>query len=189
MGRIIFDLNNGSTLGTMVPTVGAFAFLPPTLTGHGLYIIFNRQTNNRYIGKSSNLPNRFQKRLEAVGELGFSVYQLSRINVFWGRVTLFNTPPPGGVAAARSAPAGGYSGGASLWGSIDGTNIELERLLIRFIMTQFLGGYVTNNTWAAIGATYANPTANPITVRLNYGAVGAYAPGHQTSVWGVGQAW
>jgi len=189
MGHVNFNLVNAATLGTLVPPVGAFAFMPPGLAGAGLYIIFNSNTNNRYVGKSSNLTTRFQPRMESVGELGFSTAQLNQIISYWGTVSVGNTPALGGIPVLLGVPAGGYAGGVSLWGNIDGVNVEMERLLIRFIMTQFVGGFVTNNQWAAIGATYTNPTPNPITVRLNYGAAGNFAAGNPAAVWGVGQAW
>ncbi|HQU83520.1 MAG TPA: hypothetical protein PKY59_10360 [Pyrinomonadaceae bacterium] len=192
MGRITYNLNNGATLQSLVPTVGGVAALPPGLAGPGLYIIFNNHTNNRYVGKSSAVEGRFQPRMESVCELGFSVAQLNQILVFWGTVSIANTPPPGvGIVVMAPAPVAGYSGapGNRLYGNIDGQNIELERLLIRFILNQFHPATITNNTWGAAAATYTNPTANPITVTLNWGAAGPFAPGTHQVVWGAGQAW
>jgi hypothetical protein len=74
---------------------------------------------------------------------------------------------------------------------VDGNLVNLERLLIRFVITQLgAGGTVSNNAMAV--APYPNPTPNPITVRLTWGAMGGlFAPGFQQAVWNVGvmNAW
>lgn len=189
MGFITYNLNNASLLGGMVPIPGGVAALPVGLAGAGIYMIANANTNNRYVGKSGNLTTRFNKRLESVCEMGFSTAQLNQISVYWGTITSANTPGIGIMPFHIGVPAGGYSGGAALNAVVDGVAVECERLFVRFVMTQFVGGFVTNNHWAAIGATYTNPTPNPITVTFNWGAGGYYAAGNHTAVWGVGAAW
>ncbi len=191
MGFIMFNLVNAATLGTLVPVVGGVAALPAGLAGPGMYIIYNSNTNNRYVGKAADFGARFQPRMEAVGELGFSVPQLDQIIAYWGSVDVQQTatamnPAPAFITVtpfAYTVP--------NVTAALDGQNIQLERLLVRFIMTQGWGGFVTNNIWAAPGATYTNPTGNPILVRVNYGAVPGTAAGHRVSLWnpGAGGAW
>lgn len=188
MSVVNFNLNNGATLAGMAPPAlpgGLFgnATLPMGLAGAGMYLIVNTKTNNRYVGISTDLAQRFNTRMATVTELGFSTAQMNRIAVYWGTVQVQNTPtlaipaPPMTAVAAYGAP---------LNFMIDGVNVQLERLLIRFVLTQLgAGGTVSNNMMAAI--PYTNPTANAITVTLNWGAGGVHFPaGFHTAVWATG---
>ena len=166
------------------PAGGGFgaAALPAGLANQGMYIIFNNSTNNRYAGISTNLASRFNTRMAVVTELGFSQAVMNQIAVFWGGATTTNTALPAPAPAPAPVPVPAY--GAPLTRPIDGQAVNLERLLIRFLLTQFVGGTVSNNMMA-FGA-YANPTANNVTVTLNWGAVGGIPAGNHTAVWPAG---
>ncbi len=180
MSIIRFNLNNAASLAGMAPPAlagGAFgpAVLPPGMVGAGMYIIVNTHTNNRYVGISTNLPNRFATRMATVTEAGFSVAQMNQIGVFWGAAQFQNTAGFGGVMAPPVMTVLAYA--APLQFAVDGVAVNFERLLIRFVLTQLgAGGTVSNNMMAF--APYANPTPNPITVRLDWGGgFGAFAAG------------
>ncbi|NTW00256.1 MAG: hypothetical protein HGA19_03005 [Oscillochloris sp.] len=182
---------NAALMGVMVPPAlpgGIFgpAVLPVGLAGPGIYIIVNQNTNNRYVGISTNLAIRFNPRMEVVTELGFSIPDMNNIEVYWGTVTTQNTPGFGGALLPPIIPVGAY--GAPLNVPIDGVGVQLERLLIRFVLTQLgAGGTVSNNMLAF--APYINPTGNPVTVNFAWGGGVLFLPGAAASIWPVGGAW
>jgi hypothetical protein len=189
MGDIRFNLTNASTLAGMAPPAlpgGAFgpAALPAGLVGAGMYIIVNTATNNRYMGIAGNLANRFQTRMETVTECGFSVAQMGQLGVFWGTANYRNTPVGGIMAPWTPVPA--YVAPLNI--PVDHVNVNFERLLIRFVLTQLgAGGTVSNNMMAT--TPYVNPTPNAITVTLNWGGFALFAPGIHTAIWAPGAAW
>jgi hypothetical protein len=194
MADVIFDLIHSSHLGGMAPPTlvgGGFgiAAVPVGMGAAGTYIIVNTITNNRYVGIANNIATRFNDRLPTVTEMGFATGEMNRIGVTWGATQCRNTPTflvpvPPWVPAVPNPPAAFDT-------VIDGVNVKLERLLIRFVLTQLGGGgTVSNNMLAA--APYQNPTANAITVRLNWGTMGGiFAAGFHQAVWnvGLGNAW
>lgn len=195
MGAIHYNLGNSSHLGGMAPAPvpgGGFgaAALPPGMAGMaGTYIIVNTTTNNRYIGIANDIGVRFNTRLATITEMGFAPAQMAAIGVTWGQTSCQNTPtvfvpaPPWVVAVP--APPAAYTA------MIDGSPVNLERLLIRFIITQLgAGGTVSNNAMAV--APYVNPTPNAITVRLTWGGMGGlFVPNFLQAVWNPGamNAW
>jgi hypothetical protein len=193
MGAIVYNLNNAATLAGMAPPTlpgGAFgpATLPPALAGAGagIYMIVNTNTNNRYIGISTNLPGRFNTRMATVTECGFATPQMNQIEVFWGTVSYQNSPGYNGIPAHMMTPLAAY--GAPLQANIDGQAVNFERLLIRFALTQLgAGGTVSNNAMAF--PTYANPTGAPIQVTLNWGASPTFAAGTHQATWPAGGNW
>ena len=195
MGYVHYNMINSSNcVGMAPPPIPGGGFGPAVLPGGmaiaGAYIIVNTTTNNRYIGISNNIHTRFNTRLATVTEMGFAgVPTLQAIGVTWGQVHVRNTlpAPPGGFGwpvpgSAIAAPAPP----AAFTAMIDGALVNLEQLLIRFVITQLgAGGTVSNNAMAA--APYANPTGNPVTVRLTWGGMGGlFAPGFHQANWGVG---
>ncbi len=161
------------------------AALPGGMAMPGTYIIVNTTTNNRYIGIAGNIANRFNTRLATVTEMGFDAMTMVRIGITWGLTTCQNTPvfgvPPPWMPAVPAPPA-------AFTALIDGAMVNLEQLLIRFVITQLgAGGTVSNNAMAAV--PYINPTPNPITVHLTWGAMGGlFVAGNQITVWGLGPA-
>lgn len=203
MGYIFYALNNSANCAGMAPPAlpgGAFglAALPAGMAMAGTYIIVNTATNNRYIGIAANIHNRFQTRLATVTEMGFSPAVLANIGVTWGIAHCRNTlpalpappvppPPPLLQPVAGSFPVAPVAG-APYTAVIDGAVINLEHLLIRFVMSQLGGGGTVSNNLMV--APYANPTANPITVSLQWGAMGGlFAANTMQAVWGPGVAW
>lgn len=195
MAAIHFNLANSAHLGGMAPPAapgGGFgnAALPPGMAGvAGTYIIVNTTTNNRYVGIANDIGARFNTRLATVTEMGFPTAGMASVGATWGQTACQNTPTafipaPPWVAAVPAPPAAYVA-------MVDGNLVNLERLLIRFVITQLgAGGTVSNNAMAV--APYPNPTPNPITVRLTWGAMGGlFAPGFQQAVWNVGvmNAW
>ncbi len=204
MGQIHYNLINSANLDGMAPVPaqgGGFgnAALPAGMNMHGTYIIVNTLTNNRYIGIAGNIANRFNTRLATVTEMGFGAATMGAIGVTWGQTGCQNTPPPIAVppiAVPPAVPAPPWvlavpAPPAAFIAFIDGHVVNLEQLLIRFVITQLgAGGTVSNNAMAF--APYANPTNDPITVRLDWGAMGGlFAAGFHVAVWGVGMgaAW
>lgn len=193
MGYVHFNLVNSANCAGMAPPPvagGGFgnAALPPGMNMAGTYIIVNTGTNNRYIGIANNIGARFATRLATVTEMGFGTPTMQAIGITWGATGVRNTAPPvvgggfpvAGWVAAVPAPPAAFNV------AIDGVQVNLERLLIRFVITQLgAGGTVSNNAMAA--GPYANPTGNPIAVRLSWGGMGGlFAPGQLNAVWGVG---
>jgi hypothetical protein len=162
------------------------AGIPPRMAGPGIYIIVNTDTNNRYVGIAADVARRFREdRLPTVVEMGYSTEQMSKIGVTWGTVRIKNTPTalvPGPIWVNVIPGAGAFDT------QIDGVNVKLERLLIRFCMTQFgAGGSVSNNV--LIRAPYENPTRNVIDVSVEYGSMGGLFDAKTVNKnWGVGVA-
>jgi hypothetical protein len=191
MSQVVYNLMNASTLQCMVPPMapggGAYgnASLPLGLAGQGMYIIVNTITNNRYAGISTDLAQRFNTRMATVTEMGFSEQQMNDIWLFWGAAATQNTPgylgnnnPPFVIVQDYSAP---------LNVNIDGVAINLEKLLIRFLLLHLgAGGTVSNNLLA--WGPYVNPTAADMTVTLNWPA-GYFNTTTSSAVWHSGQAW
>jgi hypothetical protein len=184
MSSIVYNLLTGATLNGMAPAdMGGGNFsnanLPAGLVGAGMYLIINTETNNRYIGISTNLAKRFGTRMATVTEAGFSAAQMQRIGVYWGTVTRQDTGNP--VWSAL----GSYD--APCEGLVDGVTVNFERLLIRFVLTQLgVGGTVSNNMMAS--TQYRNSSPNPVTVTLNWGN-GIYGAGTQSAVWRPNASW
>ncbi len=190
MSNIHFDLTNSANLQGMAPAPipgGGFAnaVLPNGMAMAGSYIIVNTNSNNRYIGISGNIANRFNTRLATVTEMGFAVATMANIGVIWGNTHCRDSAPGSPWQIAIPAPPAAYEF------QIDNVLVNLERLLIRFVITQLgVGGTVSNNAMAA--NPYTNPTQSPINVQLSWGNMGGlFNPGQQNAVWGIGQnnAW
>lgn len=172
----------------------------------GLYVIRNQPSNNRYIGKSQNLANRFDSRMLTVNEFGLTQGNLAGIDAFYGPVTCYNTPAAAAAAAPLLPPLpvpGGIAWGAAGAGlgaahaqeipanvcpapnyaahlvvvMIDGQPVNVEYLLIRFFM-QAYGGTVTNGQGFA---NFTNASPNPIHVMVEWanGINTPLAAGHQ----------
>lgn len=160
------------------------AVLPQNMNFAGTYIIVNTNSNNRYIGISGDIANRFRTRLATVTEMGFTQVEMGNIGVTWGQTAYRNTNQANANwNVVNPAPPAAYSV------IIDGANVNLEYLLIGFVITQLgAGGTVSNNVMAA--APYINPTQNPIDVLLTWGDMGGlFRADEHLSVWGVGDAW
>jgi hypothetical protein len=191
MSQVVYNLMNCSTLRCMVPpkTSGSGAYgnasLPLGLAGQGMYIIVNTDTNNRYAGISSDLTQRFNTRLATVTEMGFSEEQMEQIWLFWGAAATQNTPGYLGNNNPQFVMVTDYS--APLVGNVDGVGINLEKLLIRFLLLHLgAGGTVSNNLLA--WGPYVNPTAADMRVTLNWPA-GFFNTTTSSAVWHSGQAW
>lgn len=74
MGYINFDLTNTRSLHTLAsPGAGIAGNIPPGMPAtSGLYMILNQANDNRYIGKSGNLADRFNGRMLTIDEFGLS---------------------------------------------------------------------------------------------------------------------
>ncbi|HQT75626.1 MAG: hypothetical protein B7Z80_13110 [Rhodospirillales bacterium 20-64-7] len=183
MADIRFNLTSAADLDCMVaqPTINGgwmAGNLPPGMLGSGMYLIWNRLTNNRYAGVSGNLQNRFQKRYETITECGFPTNAMREIVVFWGG------------AQSRDTPA--YNNQNPAWVQvqnhtnhvIDNISIDPERILIAFIMRHFTGGTVTNNVKVGL---YGDPgLQNNIMVTLNWGASNTIQAGSHNATWAPG---
>lgn len=198
MGYVFFDLTQSGNCAGMAPAPiagGGFgnAHLPPGMVGPATYIIVNTNTNNRYIGISSNIANRFNTRMATITEMGFANNEMALIGVTWGATQVRNTLPAV-VGGGWPAPGMGWlpaipAPPAPFTVMIDGFLVNLEQLLIRYVITQLgAGGTVSNNVMAAV--PYVNPTPNPITVRLDWGAMnGLFVAGSHQSIWPAGVGW
>jgi hypothetical protein len=170
VGAVFYNLGNAASLTGMAPTPllgGLFtnATLPAGLNGAGIYMIWNGTPgiDNRYVGISTNLNQRFRSRMSVVTELGFDAAQMDDIVVFWGTVATQGSAPGSAITAVAN-----YA--APFRVQIDGAWINLERLLIRYFLTQFPHGQsVSNNALSTVA--YANPTMNPIAVQVQWGGI------------------
>lgn len=205
MGYINFDLTNCGILSTLAsPGAGIAGTLPGGMpaTG-GLYLIVNEQNQNRYIGKSGDLVDRFNGRMLTINEFGFAPGDLLGIDAFWGEVSVYNTPviAPGAFAgplvplvngfriarnALGAAPIvpNAFVGAAQLnpnyaahvvTTTIDGALINVEALLIRFWRQCGVGGTITNLNYMG---PFTNPTGNELIVQVEWGACGAIPAAH-----------
>ena len=188
MSDVEYRLTNSGLCDVMVPNVGVPAQYPAGINGQaaGLYIIYNQQTLTRYVGNSHNIQQRFQQRLAAVGELGLSVAVMAQIAVFWGQAWIRNTPIQGGQQP-QFVQVQNY--GQQCIGVLDGVNVNLENLLVRFILTQaWQGEFVSNNHFGQ--APYVNQTPNPVNVTLQWGGAAVNWQNQQlTHIWQQGAAW
>ncbi|KAA0680882.1 hypothetical protein DS837_23465 [Azospirillum brasilense] len=196
MFHIIYNLINSANCSGMAPEPadgGGFtnATLPDGMAMPGFYIIVNTLTNNRYIGISGNIRERFKTRLATVTEMGFNAAVMRAIGVTWGRVQALDSDrdqvlelPTGPVWNPINHGAVIPPGDDSTFKlTLDGVDINLERLLIRFVLIQLgAGGTVSNNQMAA--TPYVNPTQNTIRVWLGWdGMGGLFDPGWQRADW------
>ena len=215
MGYVYYRLNNAANLQGMAPPAlvgGAFgnAALPAGMAGvAGMYIIINSHgvVENRYIGISSNIGNRFNTRMATVTEMGIDAVTLGNIHVVWGTVKISER------SARRRPPAwplvpqiGGGNVQIPTWGTagwtvaapaagpfvrmIDGGVVNLEHLLIRFVMTQMgAGGTVSNNMLMAPFIRPAFPGVTPLIVMFESAAFGNYNAFAGAEVLNPGGAW
>lgn len=203
MGFVNFDITNCASLHTMAsPGVGQAGQLPAGMPqAGGLYIIYNANNNNRYIGKAGNLTERFAGRMAVVNELGLSQNDLQGIHVFWGGVSVYNSPQnvqpfaphaqlQNGFREARNAhgpapampnqflgnlaAAPNYAA-AYVTTNIDGLLINLEALFIRFLRQMGVGGTITNGQH--IGP-FENNTQNELIIQAEWGQTGPVPAAH-----------
>lgn len=205
MGYIYYNLTNAGTLQNMAPVAlmgGGFgvAALPPGMAGvAGMYIIINSHgaMENRYVGISQDIGHRFSSRMSVVTELGFSNAVMGQINVVWGTVKIRNHPH--GLPLAQAPNNALLYGGGNVtfpnWGApgwttavpggggaftriVDGNTINLEKLLIRFVMMRLgAGGTVSNNM---LMTPFDHPNglgafgAHPLVVKFHSAPFGNY---------------
>ena len=202
MGYILYDLRESGNCRDMAPAALAdgnfsLAALPAGMDMAGIYIIVNTKTNNRYVGISSNIKNRFNTRLATVTEMGFNNLEMQRIGVTWGSVAVRDSlPTPTYYPNDKKWPIPGSTvvwppDTGSFVATIDGQSINLEKLLIRFVLQKLgAGGTVSNNAMAF--QRYDNPTNDIIRVGVAWGDMGGlFEPGFVEAEWypGLGNGW
>lgn len=141
---IVFNLPYSSSLGCMVPAGTKSAQLPDSMADEpGYYIILNDnyKIQNRYTGTSTKMASRFNQRLQVVAELGISRAFMASIFAIWGDTQ------------AEVSDQGLLK-------------LNLEYLLIRFVMVVFFPHTVSNST---LTEPYINPTSRDIIVTLKWG--------------------
>jgi hypothetical protein len=221
VGYIYYQLNNGASLAGMAPPAlagGAFgvAVLPAGMAGvAGIYIIINCQAgaHNRYVGISTNIGNRFSTRMSVVTELGIPAAAMANIHAVWGTVkvrndplpvgtptglTQNNMPPPAQIpfptwAAAGWTVAAPPPGGGPFTAMVDGNNINLEHLLIRFVMMRMGAGGTTSNNLMAGPVTHPVGAPGmggiPLRVKFHSAAFGPYAAFTRADTLNPGFVW
>jgi hypothetical protein len=218
MGYVYYRLNFSSHLQGMAPPAligGGFgaAALPGGMAGvAGMYIIINCNgpVENRYVGISSNIGNRFNTRMATVTEMGISAATLANIHVVWGTVKIRNHPgalAPAPTVATQLVGGGGFTnfyhwggpgwtlalpgaGGGPFVRMIDGAPVNLEHLLIRFVMTQLgAGGTVSNNLLMAPFLNGFGPGATPLHVKFYSAPFGPYGGFTRAAILAGGGAW
>jgi len=192
MGAIHFNLNNGGdnfiTMAYTPPVVvgagviaaaavpgalpAAMTAIPPNNPRSLTYMIVNTNTNNRYVGISVDIINRFNSRLRTVGEFDLQGPQLQDICAIWGTVEVADTPAAGGALVWRNVPPTKLAGGQTdLSDLIDGMLFDLEAVFIRYVMEELgAGGSVSNtdpgqlmnNSGHNIDITFTWPACNTI---------------------------
>jgi hypothetical protein len=107
MAYINFDLTDCGSLQTLASLgAGIPGTLPVGMNAvAGLYLIYNYGNDNRYIGKASNLQNRFNGRMLTVNEFGLAQADINDIGVFWGDANTYSTPAPVGFPPVATPAA------------------------------------------------------------------------------------
>lgn len=191
MPEVNFDLQHFSTLGGMVPEElanGQFgqAQLPANMNGAHVYIILNINDipHNRYIGISSDIEQRFNTRLATVVEMGFSQTIMDNIGVWWGTAWYRDNPQQQWVPIAPQPQQ-------PLTHQINGHTVNLEQLLIRFVMTKLQPQDHNTVSNTLLNSPYTNLTGVPIQVTLSCVAAPQFQlPVHnQPENWAVNQVW
>lgn len=192
MARVIYQLLDGGDLGGMAPAPlpgGGFGYaaLPQGMpNAPRIYMIYNIATENRYVGIAGDLVNRFTSRMAAVTELGFAAATMQNIVVWWGRVTVRDTPSqlnPNPLEEEVLPPVGG----GAFTHLIDGVQRNLEHLLIRFnLRAAGSGGTVSNNQ---LMGEFVNGPGHPIEVTVQWGAAGPIAAGDRTEILEPNDRW
>lgn len=202
MSVIYYDLGNVRTLSQFVSAwqngawTAAVNHMPQQA---GIYVIANFNTDNVYVGIAANLNHRFAPRHEAAVHLGINQAYMREIMVWYGSVRVYHTPNPLAGLPGPGAPApqlvlnGGAPGNVPLGqigalsvianglpytANIDNANgVSLERLLIRFYMSQ--GIFNTNTNTQLVNAAWFNNTGNTANIYINYAAVGTIPAGYR----------
>ncbi|MCU6501151.1 GIY-YIG nuclease family protein [Rugamonas sp. A1-17] len=200
MGYIYYQLNHAASLQTMVPPAlggGMFgnAGVPPGMTNFaGIYIIINcNGIHNRYVGISTNIGSRFGPRMSVVTELGFDVPTMANIFVVWGQVKVRNEglpmgtptavtpacfpPPPNIVFPTWAAPGwvvAAPPGAGALNAAVDGNVINLEHLLVRFIMMRLGAGGTVSNNLLMLPFAHPGGGAPSLKIKFHSAAFGPY---------------
>ena len=188
MSDIYFNFDHTDSLqGMAPPDIDGDGFgnasLPSQLAGQGMYIIANVETNNRYVGISTDLARRFKDRLPTVTELGLSSETMSKIVVWWGQVAIKNS------GENRSTNVTSYRGPLNVM--LDNVSVNLERLLVRFVLTHLTrsGDHATvsNNVYAK--ESYMNETGHAVTVHFVSARNSEFDAYNDDVVWGVNESW
>lgn len=162
MADVEFRLGNAIALNQMLPGVAGVAVgLPAALTATpGLYVILNQNNaqENRYMGISTNLRDRFSGRQGACFELGFGQAVLNNIYAFLGTVRYRNN-----VLFGWTNPAG-YQWG-QLMITLDGQNYDFEHLFIKAVQRAWPYGTITNTQKTGM---FPNLGVQPINVTISW---------------------
>lgn len=198
MSVIYYNLNAATSLQPFVsgpaPGGGWGAATNHMPAVSGIYLIWNTHTNNGYVGIAANLNNRFGGRHEAAVHLGIDQAYMAGILVWYGTVSVYDTPvpppplapppPPPPVLALNGGlpvPAGNIGALSAVvnntpyFAQADGVGINLEHLLIRFYIA---GGMITYNTNTMLVGNWVNNTGNPVHVYVNYAGINTLPPGY-----------
>lgn len=161
MADVEFNLGAAIMLAPMIPiATGAPTALPAGFpAAAGLYLIYNQNTNNRYMGISNNLNNRFAGRQGACFELGFPQNVLNNVGAFVGTMRYRNN----GVMGWTAAP--GYVAG-NLTITLDGNNYDLEHMFIKAV--QHAWPFSTISNTQKVGALNNASGAHAISIDINY---------------------
>jgi len=132
-------------------------------TAGGIYLIFNLQTNTRYMGVTQNMNARFGPRQQVCYELGFNKTDLAVIEAYPGILVLSDSQGGSGSPDNYDSP----------YVRLDGIEVDYEHLFIKTAQNLF-GGFITNTLKAG---PFINETNEPITARITWEAGGFFDAG------------
>ena len=162
MAEVQYQLNAAIPLNQLLPAnPGVPTALPAAFVNQpGLYIILNQNNpqENRYMGISDNLRNRFAGRQGVCFELGFAPQVLNNIYAFLGTMRYRNN----GAANWTNAP--GYAV-PNLMITLDGQNYDLEHLFIKAAQHAWPHGTITNTQKTGV---LRNTGGFPIDVAISW---------------------
>ena len=176
MAEVEYRLTHAITLNQILPAgAGVAVGLPADFpNAEGLYLILNQNgmQENRYMGISNDIRDRFAGRQGACYELGFEQAVLNGIYAFIGTMRYRDN----GAVGWNNAP--GYVAG-NLQITLDGHNYDLEHILIK--AAQHIWPYGTISNTQKTGALI-NAGAYPINIDISWNNAGVGAVQNQNIV-------
>jgi hypothetical protein len=186
MNRIIYMLTDVAAVDSFVSTkIGhnkwSDSSLPPTLNkGSGaMYVIHNYGTDNRYVGRTDNLKNRFGGRLGVCWELGLDQKNLKGIYVHSGKVVIEDPN--------RHEIVDYTDNGVKV--TVGKKLLNLENVLIRAFMAGFKETQGQYNTNTKEMSTFKNETGDELEVEFHYGKTDDYEAGVMVAKLQSGKGW
>lgn len=178
MGNVLYQLGALIPLNQILPNLpGVPVGMPAAFVAQpGIYLILNQNNpqENRYMGISGDLRDRFAGRQGACFELGFPQNVLNNVFAFLGQMFYADQ----GAVAWTNAP--GYVAG-NLQFNLDGQVYDLEQMFIKAAQYAWPHGTITNTQKTG---PLVNRGVHPITIQITW--MGTNPPNNATVTIPVG---